>query len=46
MDGVINDLTHELGKVPAMEGLNGTNLDNLDTQAQILRPVQKALSRA
>lgn len=37
MDGVINDLTHELGKVPAMEGLNGTNLDNLDTQAQILR---------
>ncbi|RHO52991.1 hypothetical protein DW094_13045 [Ruminococcaceae bacterium AM07-15] len=37
MDGVINDLAHELGKVPAMEGLNGTNLDNLDTQAQILR---------
>ena len=37
MDGVINDLTHELGKVPAMERLNGTNLDNLDTQAQILR---------
>ena len=27
MDGVINDLAHELGKVPAMEGLNGTNLD-------------------
>ena len=37
MDGIINELSQDLGKVPAMGGLNGTNLENLDVQAQVLR---------
>ncbi len=36
METVIDDLANNLAKVPAMSGLNGTNLDTLDTQAQVL----------
>lgn len=41
--GILDDLSNELGDVPALEGLNGTNLDNLDTQAQILRSGAEAI---
>ena len=37
MEKVLDDLTNELGKVSALEGLNGTNRDDLDTEAQVLR---------
>lgn len=35
--GILDDLSNDLGQVPALGGLNGTNLDDLDTQAQVLR---------
>lgn len=41
--GVMNDLSNKLGEVPALEGLNGTNLTNLDSQAQILRAGAEAI---
>ena len=41
--GVLDDLSNKLGDVPALEGLNGTNLDDLDTQAQILRSGAEAI---
>ncbi len=36
METVIDDLTNTLGKVPAMSGLNDTNLDTLDIQGQVM----------
>ena len=41
--GVLDDLSNKLGDVPALEGLNGTNLDDLDTQAQVLRSGAEAI---
>ncbi|MGI5962409.1 MAG: hypothetical protein ACOX7N_01680 [Lawsonibacter sp.] len=43
MKGVLDDLTEELGQVPALKGLNEPNLDALDTQGQILREGAEAL---
>ena len=43
IDGIMNDLSNKLGEVPALEGLNGTNLTNLDSQAQILRAGAEAI---
>ena len=43
LEGILDDLTRELGEVPALEGLNGTNLDNLQSQAQILRSGAEAI---
>ena len=43
IDGMMNDLSNKLGEVPALEGLNGTNLTNLDSQAQILRAGAEAI---
>lgn len=37
LKGILDDLSNDLGQVPALGGLNGTNLDDLDTQAQVLR---------
>ena len=45
--GHLDDLTDEMGKVPALKGLNGTNaLEDLDSQAQVLRGRQRPLCRA
>ena len=43
IEGILDDLTNKLGSVPALEGLNGTNLDDLDTQAQVLRAGAEAI---
>lgn len=43
MDIIINDLSDKLGKVPALKGLNGTNLTNLNSQGQILRNGAEAM---
>ena len=43
LKGVLDDLTNELGQVPAMQGLNTPNLDALDTQGQILQEGTEAL---
>ena len=37
IQGILDDLTDEMGKVPALKGLNDTNIENLDSQAQVLR---------
>ena len=37
VEGTLDGLADKLGLVPALSGLNGTNLENLDTQAQVLR---------
>ncbi len=36
METIIDDLTNDMGRTPALIGLNGTNIDALDSQAQIL----------
>ncbi len=36
MDKMINDLAASMGQVPALQGLNGTNLSTLKTQGEIL----------
>lgn len=41
--GVLNDLANKLGSVPALEGLDGTKWDDLDTQGQILRSGAEAM---
>lgn len=43
IEGILDDLSSKLGDVPALEGLNGTNLDDLDTQAQVLRSGAEAI---
>ena len=43
IEGILDDLSNKLGDVPALEGLNGTNLDDLDTQAQVLRSGAEAI---
>ncbi len=43
MDTVINDLSASMGQVPALEGLNETNLSNLNSQGQILRSGAEAM---
>ncbi len=40
---VADDLTNDLALVPAMQGLNGTNLDDLDSQASVLRSGAEAM---
>lgn len=37
IQSILDDLTDEMGKVPALKGLNDTNIENLDSQAQVLR---------
>ncbi len=37
METIIDDLTKTMGLAPALTGLNGTNLDTLDSQAQVMR---------
>lgn len=38
IQGILDDLSDEMGKVPALKGLNGTNaMEDLDSQAQVLR---------
>lgn len=38
IQGILDDLTDEMGKVPALKGLNGTNaLEDLQSQAKVLR---------
>lgn len=38
IQGILDDLSDELGRVPALQGLNGTNaMDDLDSQALVLR---------
>ncbi|MBM6975754.1 hypothetical protein [Intestinimonas butyriciproducens] len=41
--GMLDDLSNELGEVPALEGLNATNLSTLDSQAQVLRSGAEAI---
>lgn len=36
-DQVLNELTHDLAEAPALGGLNGTNLDSLQSYSQIIR---------
>ena len=44
IQGILDDLTDEMGKVPALKGLNGTNaLEDLDSQAQVLRGAAEAI---
>lgn len=43
IEGILDDLSNKLGDVPALEGLNGSNLDALDSQAQILRSGAEAI---
>ena len=43
IDGMMNDLSNKLGEVPALEGLNDTNLTNLGSQAQVLRAGAEAI---
>ncbi len=43
METVVDDLANEFGTVPALQGLNGTNLDNLEYQAQSLRSGAEAI---
>ena len=43
IEGILDDLSNKLGDVPALGGLNGTNLDDLDTQAQVLRSGAEAI---
>ena len=40
---MLDDLSNELGDVPALEGLNATNLSTLDSQAQVLRSGAEAI---
>lgn len=38
IQGILDDLSDEMGKVPALQGLNGTNaMEDLDAQALVLR---------
>lgn len=43
IQGILDDLTDEMGKVPALKGLNDTNIENLDSQAQVLRGAAEAI---
>ena len=36
LDGVVDKISQEMGNIPSLEGLNGTNANNLHTFAQIL----------
>ncbi len=36
-DQVLNELSHDLAEAPALGGLNGTNLDSLQSYSQIIR---------
>ena len=36
-DDVLNELTHDLAEAPALGGLNGTNLDSLESYSKIIR---------
>lgn len=41
--GISDDLTEDMGQVPALEGLSTPNLDTLDIQAQVLRSGAEAI---
>lgn len=44
IQGILDDLSDEMGKVPALKGLNGTNaMEDLDSQAQVLRGAAEAI---
>lgn len=43
IQGILDDLTDDMGSVAALKGLNGTNLDDLDSQAQVLRGAAEAM---
>lgn len=43
IQGILDDLTNDMGSVAALKGLNSTNLDDLDSQAQVLRGAAEAM---
>lgn len=44
IQGILDDLSDEMGRVPALGGLNGTNaMDDLDSQALVLRGAAEAI---
>lgn len=43
IQGILDDLSDEMGTVPALKGLNDTNMENLDSQAQVLRGAAEAI---
>ncbi len=46
METIIDDLTNDMGRTPALVGLNGTNLDALDSQAQVLEQGAEGIVQA